>query len=271
MAWTGLPQIEDRSFFDLLGKVLEKPAIDASTQLPRLNVVLCNGNLKQTVHFLGHHSTVVLQVGDVVALSGIRLHTWRQERTLETSFLTVVEVNPLPRGDLFDVLDKDDSTHRRKALRITTPNILRVSDVQHMMQTLLNDAPTNEQREFTITGRLPLLVDDFFDNDPPIKGDGPTSKMCWQTHLEDNTGRLPVRLWDKACFEVFHVTAPKLQSMWEDGLEHEDKRAGILETLNGDLQHDVRLVCAGKIWTFGAQNDKHEMQVNANMLEVVVE
>ena len=213
VSWTDLPQLEDRSFFDLLGKVLEKPVLDASTQLPRLNVVMCNGNLQQTVHFLGHHSSVVLQSGDVVALSGMRLHTWRQERTLETSFLTVVEVNPLPRGDLFEVLDKDEGTHRRKALRITTPSVLRVSDVQSMMHILLDNAPTDEQREFTITGRLPMLTDDFFDIDPPIKGDGPTSKMCWQTHLEDNTGRLAVRLWDKACFEVFHVAAPELRSM----------------------------------------------------------
>ena len=51
-------------------------------------------NHKQNVIFLGEHANLVFAVDDTIVLSGVHVQEWRQERTLETTFLTIVEINP---------------------------------------------------------------------------------------------------------------------------------------------------------------------------------
>ena len=40
-----------------------------------------------------------------------------------------------------------------------------------------------------------------------------------------------VTVWDKACFELFHMTASKLRDLWEDGYQDPSKRADLLDFL----------------------------------------
>ena len=85
------------------------------------------------------------------------------------------------------------------------------------------------------------------------------------------TGRIAVTGWDRVCFDVVHVTDAKLRELWEEGNEHVDRRKDILESLNSELQYEVRATCVGRVWSYGARKDKHTVQVNINAVETVPE
>ena len=245
--------------------------MDANSSIPKLLVSLCNDDLKQQVHFLGQHASMTLHVGDVVAMSGVRVSEWRNERSLETTFLTIVEVNPKERDDIFDVPQINNEQRKRKALCLTQQNVLRVADVKGLMAELLEKAPTNDQKEFMIVGHLSVLTHEFFEQDAPIVSGARQEKMCWTTAVEDSTGCLPVKVWGRACFELFHVTASKLRELWEEGNEHEERRDDILSSLNGELHHEVRATCSARVWSHGSRMEKHVVQVNVNAAETVPE
>jgi len=43
--------------------------------------------------------------------------------------------------------------------------------------------------------------------------------MCWQTKLRDSTGSVQVKVWDKACYQLFAMTASGFRDLWEKGVE----------------------------------------------------
>ena len=271
ISWDSLPQKDSRSFVDLVGRVLEKPVSDANSTIPKMIVTLCNGDLKQNVHFLGQHAGVPLQVGDLVAMAGAHISEWRGERSLETNFLTIVDVNPRHHGDLFGAPDIDGLQWKRKAMRLTSHNVLRIAEVKTQMDALLAAAPTEEQKEFMLVGRLVALSEDFFELDPPIVGGDRQGEMCWQTFADDPTGRIAVKVWDKVCVDLFHATAVQLRELWEEGNAHVGRRNDILDSLSSELQYEARAACVGRVWTYGARKDKQSVQGNINAVEICPE
>ena len=181
--------------------------------------------------------------------------------------MTMVEVNPTPRAGLEILQDIGNEEPKRKVMRVSLPDLARVSDVLAIAEALLQEAPTTATREFLLVGQLSPLTDSFFDEDPPLVGQPSTEKMRWRTDLTDNTGSCNVRVWDKPCYELFQTTAEGLRAKWEEGVDDEGKRQGILQQLNRNLTEDVRCVCRVAIWTFGAQSMQHEVQINVNLID----
>ena len=81
----------DKGFFDIIGRVLEKPVREASSKFPKSRVVLSWEDLSQDIFLLGQHADVSLQVGDVLAVGGCRVKIWEGVRSVETAFLSVLE------------------------------------------------------------------------------------------------------------------------------------------------------------------------------------
>ena len=72
-------------------------------------------------------------------------------------------------------VDVDMASPPRKAMRMTEREKLPPTDVLKLCDQMLRDAESGksvESREFILTGKLPLLCDDFFDDDMPIVGEG---------------------------------------------------------------------------------------------------
>ena len=120
---------------------------------------------------------------------------------------------------------------------------------------------------FAISGTLPQLTDEFFEEGPPTLS-GTKEVMCWKTQLHDQTGDLDVRIWDKPCYELFQITVEKLRSYWEDGNEHGERRPDILTVLNAQLGMEVICNCQATVWSYGYKIREHKMQINVNHLEV---
>ena len=265
--WEDLNQKPNDSFVDLVGRVLSAPILDQNSTLAKLHVELGFQDMHQTVVMLGMHANNKLKENDILAIGGLKIKEWQHERTLETSFVTMVEVNPSPREGLEILENIGNDEPKKKVMRASLPDVARVKDVMKMEENLLRKNDTSESTEFVLIGKLTPMDNNFFVEDPPLLGDNQNEKMCWRTKLTDETGWCGVKVWDKPCYTLFQLTAPGLRAMWEEGLEHEQKREAILEQLNRNLTRDIRCVCKMNIWTFGAQSEKRTAQINVNLID----
>ena len=136
------------------------------------------------------------------------------------------------REGLDDIDSVGDEEPMRKAMRMSAPAPQRIADALVQTEALLPMAPTAEIREFVVAGNLKTLDAIFFVNDPPIVGEPPREKMCWSTYLEDDSGRIPIKIWDKGCYELFGMTCAKLRAVWEEGVADASRQAAVLEILN---------------------------------------
>ena len=76
-----------------------------------------------------------------------------------------------------------------------------MSEVVKICERLLNDAQKVEPDVATgciLCGTLSKFSDKFFEVDPPIVPRGDEGVVCWRTQLQDATGSIIVRVWNKA-------------------------------------------------------------------------
>ena len=98
-----------------------------------------------SVIFLGDKTKQVPGHGDIVVLGGVRVKEWKHQRTLETGFLTVVETNPASRQGLEMIANIGDAEPKRKVLRMTLPDPMRVVEVNKWGEAMCAMAPTTEK------------------------------------------------------------------------------------------------------------------------------
>lgn len=270
-AWTALNQLEPNIFVDICGRVHSKQTIGMLSSLPKLTMVMSNSNLTQDVDFLGEHAHLHVKVGDVVALGGVRVSVYNEQRTLQTSFLSIIEVNPAARVDVtFEVAYEEDEP-MRKAIKMSGPTPISVAQALESTSRLLRDVQAGSSPpviEFTLLGHLQGIDSEFFDNDFPIVDSAQREIMCWRTSLSDPTGSIDVNVWDKSCCNLFSLTATGLRGLWEKGVDDAQCRDAILKQLNAQLPNVMRCICSTSVRKYGKDNAQHEVQVNINNLEV---
>ena len=271
--WEALNQLGADAFIDLLGKVLSKPTLDANSAIPKLLVKCGKDTLVQVVELLGEHANARLNEGDVVAFAGLKIRDWNGQRSLQTALLSLVEVNPVARGGIDFAVDTDDGEPRRKALRMTPQTMMTISQAKRDMDQMLQDATrdanaTIASKRFSLVGRLSPLTADFFTNDAPILEKGDANIMCWKSELQDSSGKLEVKVWDKACYEIFGVTADKLRELWETGVENSSEVEKILADLNENLGGNIVCACSADLWRWGGRKEKVAVNVNINDVEI---
>ena len=270
-AWEELNQLAADSFLDLLGKVVEIPVFDANSSFPKTVVKIGNNNLFQSIELLGTHTGVQLKLHDVVAFAGLKVREWNNQRTLQTAFLTVVEVNPTPRQDLDFAVDIEDAGPKRKALRMTPMTQITVAQVKEESRKILEATKAGSSMsplKFDLVGTLTPLTLTFFENDAPILQKGSQDIMCWKTILTDKTGEMDVKVWDKPCYDIFGVTVSKFRDFWEKGVETSAEQQAILDILNKNLKEQVTCQCQTDIWRYGNKPENVTVQVNINAIEI---
>ena len=267
--WTDLNQLPDKAFFDIIGRVLEKPDREASSKLSKTRVLLASGDLSQEIFLLGQHADMSLQIDDVLAVGGCRIKIWESVRSVETTYLSVLEKNPVAREGIPDVPRSADGERPRKAMKLTQQKIISAEEAKQIMSRLVSDTPEGEQNAVSeviaLKGVVQKLDEDFFEKDPPLFGDENQEKMCWNTSFSDRSGTVDLRIWDSACAELFGVTASTLRELWEEGHVNAEQREQILQRLNANLDDEV--TCAGKIklssYGFRSTTVKSDVHVNA--------
>ena len=91
--------------------------------------------------------------------------------------------------------------------------------------------------------------------------------MCFSTSLEDNTGRVNVKLWDRACYDVLGITASRLRDYWEQGVEDPAKQKYLLSTLNKNFSNVFMCSCSMSLWKKGIKDVNVEVTINVNAVE----
>ena len=253
-SWDNLNQIEaPGSCVDVLGQVLEAPIKDIGGKLHKLVVKLGNADMQLEVEFLGHHADGTFAKGTKLAVSGVRIKEWNKSRTLQTSFLSVIEQNPRIEDNILKrCYDTPEEGPKRKAIRMTPKTIFTVSEAKQlcekMQEDVVNDSKPNDPQEFVFKCQIVPFTTDFFEKDAPIIETKNGEVMCLKTVVEDATGHLFVKLWDKPCYDYLHLTADKLRELWEKGNDHAEQQDTILETLHARTDESVLCSCRADVW-----------------------
>ena len=245
--------------------------MDLQSTLPKLRVLLGNAGYQQDIEFLGEHAQMSTKKGNVLALAGVRVQEYRSQRSLQTSLLTLIEVDPAPREGLLAVEEPDEETPRKKAMRLCSRTTMSAAEVMRFSEGLLTAAQqtrSTSEQEFAIIGHLGKFTAAFFEDDAPIVGDGAKEKICWRTILADASGTLEVKAWDRAAFELFGLTAPGLREKREKGNDEPDETENILSELNAKLDFQFECACNMSVWSFGFKEVKHQVHINVNAVDI---
>ena len=268
--WHNFNELKPKAFVDVIGIVCAQPRLDTNSSIRRLPVRLRSGNFVQCVILLGDSARIQVKVGDVLACSCLQVREWRSERSLQTSWLSAIEINPSLRDGVPEVEDPDDKQPKKKAMRFSLYSPISLAEAKRIGQLRVADAQalkTTAVHNGMIRGRLKKLEQDFFDNDVPVVGHESSEKMCWRTILSDDSDEVEVKVWDSPCYELFGVTASGLRKLWEAGNEDASQQHGILKQLNQDTDHIFDCTISIDVWS-PAPRTEFRMQVNVNSLEV---
>ena len=86
----------------------------------------------------------------------------------------------------------------------------------------------------TILGYVSALDMRFFDDDAPLVGE--PEQISWNAMPSDGlAGEVRCKIWNDAAKVILGVTPAKLRELY-GGLEDEDKKQGILKTLNASVR-----------------------------------
>ncbi len=269
--WLTLNQLDVDSVVDLVGVVLDKPVLDLQSTLSKLRVPMGNAGYQQDLYLLGEHANMTIKKGNVLALAGVRVREYRSQRSLQTSLLTLVEVNPVHREGLPAVEEHDEDSPRKKAMRLSNRNTMSVAEVMRLSERVLTAAQqscSTSDQEFVIVGFLGKLTAAFFDDDAPIVGDDAKEKICWRTSLADASGTVDVRVWGRAAFDLFGLTATGLRERWDKGNDDPAETESILKDMNANLESQFECACNMSIWSWGIKEVKHRVDINVNAVDI---
>ena len=222
---------------------------------------------------MGSHAGIVLKKGDIVALCGARVHAWKETRSIQSSFLTVVQINPPARADEPFDISVNETGRKCKAIKISAPSAKTVNQVLQMQAELVRASEQNQPkttREFSVRGFIGELTLDFFDGDAPVTDTKKEKEIIrWLTNLTDATGNIKVVVWDRAGTDLFDASASGVRAMWEDGVENKEKREQIIDGLNKKLRCEILAVCSMEVRVYGKKELIHDAQISINAVEVI--
>jgi len=270
--WASLNLRKPDTYVDILGRVLSKPCLDPAASVPKLLVTLGNESFQQDVYLLGTHAAMALMVGDVVALCGARVHAWKEQRFIQSSYLTVVEINPSARADVSFDISINETGPKCKAIKMSAPILMTASQVLRMQTELVRASELTQPRttrEFSVRGFIGELTIDFFDGDAPVTETSKEEIIRWITKLTDATGVLKVVVWGRAGIELFNASASRVRAMWEDGVENPAKRRQIIDGLNTKLRCEFLALCSMEVRVYGKRGLQHDAQISINAVEVI--
>ena len=138
--------------------------------------------------------------------------------------------------------------------------------VAHVRKMTMQDQPfaadPTAAKHLQLLGHFNDVTAAFFDDDCPVEDSESGMKIKWHAALSDQTETINVTVWTKPFFDIFHLHPSQLQDLWAKGVDSEEEREEILDTLNTALKHTFRCVCRVSFW-------KDALQVNVNAVELV--
>ena len=257
-----LQQTDVGVFVDISGRLLSKDTPPQNSSLSKITFTLQHGELMQGVELLGRHAGTVAKVGDMVTIKSVLVKEFNKEKRLETSFLSVVEVNPNKRKGVPDLpsLADMDGEPPRKAIKLELKPHVSTEYANTRLNKMLEDAKAGEEvepLEFVLRCKLEPFDDEFFANNAPFVGPEDGEKVRLPVLVSDSTGEMRVVIWTSAAAVLLKITKEQLRKIWEAGEDTEKDRPELLKKLNSPFDNFFLLSCTGKVW-------KNQIDVNVN-------
>ena len=268
-----LNQQEDGSFIDIFGEVIAVTKVDVNEKLPKCVWTLQNCDFCQDIHVLGRTARKAVQIGDKIAGKGLIIRSWRGSRTLETSHLTVIEVNPKENVALVFEEETTDGP-KTKAIKVTSLSPITMASCKQLGAKLIqDDTATKPEATCALIARINPLTDKFFKDDSPTFGEEGKLKSGLNCSIHDATGTLDnVKLWDRAAYAIMHLNGDELHELWKEGVENEDKQEEIINKLNACFKAGVLFSCSVAVYTYSQGQDvKKKLQYNINNAQLNAE
>ena len=268
-----LNQLEDGTFIDIYGEVIAVSKIDMNEKLPKCVWTLQNGDFSQEIHALGRAARKEVKNGDKIAGKGLIIRSWRGARTLETSHLTIIEVNPRENDALVFEEETTDGP-KTKAIKVTSLSPITVASCKQLGANLLQDeTATKPEATCALVARINPLTDKFFKDDSPTFGEEGKLKSCLNCFVHDSTGTLDnVKLWDRAAYEIMRLNGDELHELWKEGVENEDKQEEIINKINVFFKEEVLFSCSVAVYTYTiGQEVRKKLQYNINNAQLNTE
>ena len=160
--WDDLNQVADETLVDVVRRSVEDVSVDPVSSLKKALLRLGYGNLVQTVELLGDFANLQIRKGNVVLCGGLRVKEYQKERSLETTYLSLVEINP---RNTRKVPDSEEGQPKRKAMRMSDGAILHTARVLEMAATMEHSASIGETpsaTDFLLRGTFDAFEASFF-------------------------------------------------------------------------------------------------------------
>jgi len=260
-AFANLNQMEAGQTVDIIGRVMTV-GVDGPE---KKTITLFAEDMKQDVVLLGTHAQFNVDIGDVIAFKDARLTAWKIYRNVTTGFMTVIEKNPRERAGVVWPSEGDKDQPKQKAIRLNLPTSLPIDKANSNMRSLVSDDNSKGDKlslEFAVTGKIAPLTTEFFQQDPPLTGEGDAEKYCYRATITDMTGDMHVKIWSRACTHLFGMQESRLRTLWEDGLQNENKQQDFLHQLNATMTKKWIFCCTGKVWSPDSKNSYPDINVD---------
>ena len=268
-----LNQQDDGSFIDIYGEVIAVTKTDVNEKLTKCVWTLQNGDFSQELHALGRAAHKAVKVGDKIAGKGLIIRCWRGSRTLETSHLTVIEVNPSANAAL--VLEEETMDGpKTKAIKVTSLSPITVASAKQLGAKLLqDDTAAKPETTCALIARINPLTEKFFKDDPPTFGEEGKLKTALMCSIHDSTGTLEnVKLWDRAAYEILRLNGDELHDLWKEGVENEDQQEEIINKINTCFKAGILLNCSITVYSYkNGQDVRKKLQYNINNAQLNAE
>ena len=238
---------------DIIGRVMTV-GVDGPE---KKTITLFAEDMKQDVVLMGTHAQFNVDIGDVIAFKDARITAWKIYRNVTAGSMTVIEKNPRERAGVVWPSEGDKDQPKQKAIRLNLPTPLPIDKVNSNMSSLVSDDKSKSDKlslEFVVNCKIAPLTTEFFQQDPPLTGEGDAEKYCYKATITDMTGDLHVKIWSRACTHLFGMKESRLRTLWEDGLQNENKQQDILNQLNATMTKNWIFCCTGKVWSPDSKN-----------------
>ena len=274
-------------WFDIMGRVQKVGSIEERIVQPKVRgaslkayslqsrtIVLRSGEFHEDVELLYPHINLNLKIGDVLALRGCKMKEYNMKRKVGTSFMTIVEVNPVSNKTLGKLPKEENDSPSKKAIRGSSLLPISISDLVREMENFRSAYATDEctisaKREMTVFAKIEPFTERFFQFGRPLYGNNDACpKMRIMAVLLGSEGRVPfVTIWDEAAKTIFRTDGNTLAGLWEK-CEHENGTEKFLEVLNSVKDKEFRFGINIRLWKAdGAEKNQVKVQVHVQWAE----
>ena len=254
-----LHQKGDTDVFDIVGIVVNDPAVNNQGKLAKKCVELENDDQVITMELLEGHAQAPLKKGDICAAHGVSLKEWQGDRIVTTKHLSWIPTNPLGINGIVQPPARKEESPKKRALKMVSTDPISVAELQSLSVKMVKDMESQtggsakiEAARCTVRVSFGDVDESFFDQNFVLE-EQTHPRFLLSTSMSDSTGSIAhVRVWTKALCVILEKNPDEVLEAWQE-CENEDCKTAFTDKLNAGLAGTWDCVITLSPWTSTAK------------------